>query len=154
MRVKQIIDEDFVNFKTPSMVIIFPRCKGWKCGQHLCHNNTLAQMPDINIAADEIVRRYLGNHISTALVCSGLEPLDSNADLCNLMVAFRNATPDPIVIYTGYSEELVVKHYRHLYNIRNVIVKFGSYIPGHQPHYDAVLGVSLPSDNQYAKQIS
>lgn len=37
---------------------------------------------------------------------------------------------------------------------KNIVVKFGRYIPGQEKHYDEVLGVYLASDNQYAEKIS
>jgi hypothetical protein len=36
----------------------------------------------------------------------------------------------------------------------NIIIKYGRFIPNHQPHYDEILGVKLASDNQYAERIS
>lgn len=37
---------------------------------------------------------------------------------------------------------------------KNIIVKFGRFIPNQHPHYDEVLGINLASDNQYAEKIS
>jgi len=34
---------------------------------------------------------------------------------------------------------------------KNVIVKFGRFIPNQEKHYDEILGVELASPNQYAK---
>ena len=36
---------------------------------------------------------------------------------------------------------------------KNIIVKFGRYVPNQPAHYDEVLGVYLASDNQYAEQL-
>ena len=36
----------------------------------------------------------------------------------------------------------------------NIIVKFGRYKPGQEPHEDEVLGVNLANSEQYAKRIS
>jgi len=152
MIVKQIIDEDFANYKTPSMVIMFPRCS-WKCGEEICHNAELENMPDIEISIEAIIRRFTSNVISTALVCSGLEPFDSYNDLIMLARAFRKESHEPIIIYTGYTEE-ELSQYTDLYGIKNVIIKYGRFIPGHQSHFDDVLGVKLPSDSQYARHIS
>ena len=152
MIVKQIIDEDFINYKVPSMLISFPRCS-WKCGKELCHNTELEHLPDIELSIEAIIQRYISNPISKAIVFSGLEPFDSYNDLLTLAQKFREVTSDLIVIYTGYTEEEAAM-YRELYEISNLIIKFGGYIPGHQPHYEAVLGVNLSSGNQYAKHIN
>ena len=44
--------------------------------------------------------------------------------------------------------------YQNLKKYPNVIVKFGRYVPGDEPHYDEILGVNLVSQNQYAKVVS
>ena len=41
-----------------------------------------------------------------------------------------------------------------LYDYKNIIIKYGRYIPNQTPHRDEVLGVNLASDNQYAERIS
>ena len=38
-------------------------------------------------------------------------------------------------------------------NFKNIIIKYGRYIPDQEPHYDEVLGVNLASDNQYAERL-
>ena len=150
--VKQIVYEDFINYREPAMLIAFPKCK-WKCGYELCQNREIAALPDIKIDPDEIVKRYIANHFTSALVCGGLEPFDSFDDLAALTEAFRKHSGDPCVIFTGYTEpELSAIKYLRVY--KNIIVKFGRFIPNHIPQYDRILGVYLPSDNQYVKQIS
>ena len=37
---------------------------------------------------------------------------------------------------------------------KNLIMKFGRFIPNQKPHYDEILGVNLASNNQYARRIS
>lgn len=37
---------------------------------------------------------------------------------------------------------------------KNIIVKFGRYIPNQKKHFDPVLGVELASDNQHAEKLS
>ena len=53
MIIKQIIDEDFVNYKQPSMLILFPTCS-WKCGEEVCHNREISNLPDIEMSIDTI----------------------------------------------------------------------------------------------------
>ena len=65
------------------------------------------------------------------------------------------------MIYTGYTkEELQNKIYKDnisyldkLKQYKNIIIKYGRYIPNQTPHYDEVLGVNLASDNQYAERL-
>jgi len=157
--IKEIRDEDFTSYKKPSMMIGFPSCT-WKCerecGMRVCQNSALAQAPDKLIGVKTIVNRYLNNPITSAIVMAGLEPFDSEDDLLTLIAYFRVSTDDDIVIYTGYTEEEVQTKptYESLLNYKNIIIKFGRYIPGQKSHYDEVLGVNLASDNQYAKIIS
>ena len=157
MIIKGLIDEDFVNYKKPAMYIAFPSCT-WKCemdcGMRVCQNSTLAQSPNIEIETSKLVDRYLSNPITKAIVCGGLEPLDTRRDLKIFVAEFRHKTDDDIVIYTGYKEDEVQNQLAYLRPYRNIIVKFGRFIPNQEPHYDEVLGVKLASDNQYARRIS
>ena len=161
MLLKGIIVEDFTNYKLPSMLIIFPTCS-WKCGEDICQNRAIKDIPNITIDINEIVQRYIANPISKALVCSGLEPFDSYDDLIELITVFRRMSNNAIVIYTGYTEEEITNMLmclskntitKTLYEFENIIIKYGRYIQGRQSHYDCLLGVNLYSSNQYAKQI-
>ena len=157
--IKDIRDEDFPSYKKPSMVIGFPSCT-WKCerecGMRVCQNSALAQAPNKIIGVKTIVNRYVNNPITSAIVMAGLEPFDSEYDLLKLIAYLRVSTDDDIVIYTGYTEEEIEAKdiYKFLLNYKNIIIKFGRYIPCQQSHYDKVLGVNLASDNQYAKIIT
>lgn len=158
MLIKNLIDEDFVNYKKPSMFIAFPKCD-FKCdreaGCAICQNSALAKEPDIDISYLEIISRYVQNPITKAIVLGGLEPFDSLSDLYALIYTFRSYRDDDIVIYTGYTEEeLKRQKLDPLYRYNNIIIKFGRFIPNQEKHYDKVLGVELASPNQYARRIS
>ena len=157
MIIKRLIDEDFVNYKKPSMFIGFPSCS-WKCekecGKKVCQNGTLATSPDITIGVKSIVNRYINNSITSSIICGGLEPLDTWDDLYQLIVYMRVSTQDDIVIYTGYYKEEIEEYINELKAFNNIIIKFGRYIPNQEIHYDKVLGVYLASNNQYAEKIS
>ena len=157
IKVKAFIDEDFVNYKKASMFIGFPSCS-WKCekecGKRVCQNGTLATSKSIEVGVKSIVNRYINNNITSAIVCGGLEPFDSWDELFLLITYLRVRTQDDIVIYTGYYKEEIQDYIDKLTYFSNIIVKFGRYIPGHEKHYDDVLGVYLASDNQYAEKIS
>ena len=157
MIIKQLLDEDFVNYKKPSMFIGFPSCT-WKCekecGMRVCQNGILAQAPNIEIDPYKVVERYINNPITNAIVIGGLEPFDNWHDLKGLVSLLRTQTLDDIVIYTGYKEEEIKNMVRYLGAYRNIIIKFGRFIPHHQKHFDEILGIKLASDNQYARRIS
>ena len=155
MILKGIIDEDFINYRKPSMVLMFPRCDfkcDRECGMQVCQNSALATALDIEVNTDDIIQRYLSNPITQAVVIQGLEPFDTPAQLYLFIDKFREKCDDDIVIYTGYTEEEVGHLLDKTY--RNLIVKYGRYVPGQNQHYDEVLGVRLASDNQYGEKVS
>ena len=92
MKLKGLVDEDFVQYKKPSMFIIAPYCS-FKCdkeaGCEVCQNSDLATASIIEIDYDEIIDRYLNNPITEAVVCGGLESFDSFNELFNLIYALR-----------------------------------------------------------------
>lgn len=157
MIIKGLIDEDFVNYKKPSMFISFPSCS-WKCerecGERCCQNSALAQTSNVEVQVSDLIDRYLSNPITSAIVCGGLEPFDSWNDLKELISLLRTQTSDDVIIYTGYKEEEIKNKIQYLRSYCNIVVKFGRFIPNQQPRYDEVLGITLASDNQYAERIS
>ena len=154
MLVKFITDEDIVNYKKTCMVIGSPVCIDFKCGKELCQNSPIAKTNDIEVDNLKIVRRYLNNPLTSAICIAGLEPIDSPQDLFDIIRDFRDYTQDDIVIFTGYREDEIPEIIKELQKFKNIIVKFGRYVPNQTPHLDKVLGVKLASDNQYAKKIS
>ena len=158
MIVKEIRDEDFTSYKKPSMIIGFPSCTfkcEKECGKKMCQNSMLAKAPDIEVSAESIVERYLQNPITKAIIFGGLEPVDSWNDMVGLIDEFRKYTEDDIVVYTGYKMDEICKKTYWLGNkYKNIIFKFGRFVPDQQPHYDEILGIKLVSNNQYAERIS
>lgn len=157
MLVKDIVETDIVNYKDISMFIIFPTCSfkcDKECGMQVCQNSVLALSPNINIDIEHLIYKYLSNPITNAIVCGGLEPFDSWKDLYALITRFRLITDDDIVIYTGYNPNEIKEQITALKHYKNIIVKFGRFIPNQPHHYDKILGVELSSPNQYAKRIS
>lgn len=159
MKIKGLRDEDFVNYKKPSMFIIFPTCS-FKCDKEndccLCQNSHLAQEPVVDLSINSLLHRYLDNDITSAIVCGGLEPFDSEVDLLELVDTAREYfyIKDDIVIYTGYTEEELKDkfEFQQIIQYPNIIIKFGRYRPNEKVHFDEVLGVDLASNNQYAKR--
>lgn len=159
MKIVNLVQEDFTNYKKTSMFIGFPKCTG-KCnklnGAVVCQNAALYNSKTIEVAPEKLVALYLANPLVKALVLGGLEPFDSPEDLMELVGVFRRSTNDDIVIYTGYTEQEVknMVAYGFLLNYSNVVIKYGRYLQGDEPHMDDVLGVKLASNNQYARIIS
>lgn len=120
----------------------------------MCQNSDLVNYPTITIDYKAIVKRYINNHMSHAIVFGGLEPFDSYKDMIDLISEFRRQTQDDIVIYTGYKEEELYNELLYLSSFSNIIIKFGRFVPYQEKHYDEVLGVNLASANQYAVRLS
>lgn len=158
MKVKGIIDYDTVNYKEPVLTIEFPYCS-MKCdilnNKPVCQNSALVHEPNIEINGEKIWQLYKENPLTKGFCFQGLEPFDSFIDLADLINFIRNIKKcnDIIVIYTGYTsgEDMVTENMLHKYH--NIIIKWGRYILGDEPHYDNILGVNLASNNQYAELI-
>lgn len=157
MKIKGMTDEDFVNYKVPSMFIATSQCSfkcDRECGRNVCQNGTLANQPSIEVDRASLCRRYLKNKITKAIVFGGLEPLDQFEDILYIIGYLRcNFCSDDIVIYTGYNKNEIQDKINILKEYSNIVVKYGRFIPDQEPHLDPVLGVNLASDNQYAERL-
>ena len=152
--IKGIIEEDFTNYKKPSMFIWFPQCSfkcEKECGIKCCQNSGLAQSTTIAIDINKLIDRYLENNLTEALVIGGLEPFDSWDYLYKFINSFRKLSNDDIVIYTGYYKNEIQDKLNYIKTHKNIIIKYGRFIPNQKLHYDEILGVNLSSDNQYAE---
>lgn len=159
MKIKNLIDEDFVNYKKPSMFIGMPNCS-FKCdkeaGCTVCQNSDLAAAPEFEIEINEIALRYSTNPITEAIVFGGLEPFDDFLDLYTIIKIIRDTCIDDIVIYTGYYPNEIKKELdclKYIQNGKNIIIKFGRFVPNKPSRFDELLGVKLSSDNQYAVRL-
>lgn len=159
MRLKGILFNDFVNYKKPCMTLETPFCDfkcDKECGQQVCQNGPLAKATTIEYHDYNIIKTYDEDELSQAIVFQGLEPLDNRffQELLDFIDKFRDGRDDDIVIYTGFKEEEVGSKIDILKNHKNIIIKFGRFIPDQESHFDEVLGVNLASPNQYARRIS
>lgn len=153
MRVKGIVDEDFIQYKNPSMFIITCFCN-WKCcldggfDKAICQNSSLSSSPIIEISNIELITRYLKNPITSSIVFGGLEPFEQFEELELFIKEFRKFSNDDIVIYTGFNKEEIINKVNILSKYKNIVIKFGRYVPNQKSKYDEVLGVTLASPNQ------
>lgn len=160
MQLRGLIDESFIEYKKPSMVLIFPTCTfkcDRECGRAICQNGTLVKEPIINISSRYLVERFMGNPLTSSVVCAGLEPFDSWEELQGFILELRYRSNCDIIIYTGYKEEEISqdkKDWLKLYDMDGpIIIKYGRFIPNQESHFDTILGVELASLNQYARRI-
>lgn len=159
IHLKDVISEDFVNYKKPSLFLVTAHCN-WKCCIEnnlpvtVCQNQSLVNRTTKQFYIDSIIDSYLSNEITKAVVFGGLEPFMQPTEVVDFIERFREKSEDDIVIYTGYYKEELRDIIHELKRYKNIIVKFGRYVPNHKEHFDGVLGVNLSSDNQYAERIS
>jgi len=159
MKIKDIITEDFINYKIPSMYIISSICN-WKCCKEqnidisICQNQSIIHQKTIDISPQTIYNMYINNPITKAIVIGGLEPFDQFNEVVEIIDFFRkNNEFSTFVIYTGYYPSEILIALNRLKKYKNIIVKFGRFIPNDTHHIDKILGVELASQNQYAEVI-
>jgi hypothetical protein len=161
MRVKTIHDEDFVNYKKPSMFIGTISCGGKCCIEanlpmSVCQNDGWRTCAPIIIDDEKICRRYIHNNITKAIVFGGLEPIEQIDEILDFLHHLRNwfRCLDDVVIYTGYYPAEITECVKALKIFPNIIIKYGRFIPNRPHRYDDTLGVELSSDNQFAERVS
>ena len=157
MKIRGYIDTVFQDYKKISSMICTPYCD-WKCckecGEDICQNLPLVQQPVVNIDNNVLIKRYIENSLSSALIIAGLEPFDNFEDLLSFIKDFRQQSQDEIIIFTGFYEYEIAEQLERLKKYSKIIVKFGRFIPNDEKIFDEILGIELASKNQYAKIIS
>jgi len=159
MRLKQIIDENFQDYKKPSMLLATCKCD-WKCLKEqgldlsICQNSDLIKQKTIVVPIKNIINRYNNNPITKAIIIAGLEPMLQFNEVIMFIKEFRIVSNDDIVIFTGYYPEEIDEELEQLKKYRNIIMKFGRYKHDSNKKYDKILDVWLVSDNQFAVKIS
>ena len=157
MFIKGFEEENFCNYKKPAMFIGTTSCDfkcEKECGVKCCQNSDLARSPAKYIPNETLIRRYLCNPITSAIVLGGLEPFDTFEETFDFIELLRKKTNDDIVIYTGYNKEEIAGYVGALQRFPNIYIKFGRFIPNANKKFDEVLGVELASENQYGERIS
>lgn len=158
MRIINIKDNIFTDYKKTSMLISMPICCG-KCykeankDKSMCHNEHLDNLKTLEVSNKYIIDRYVKNPLSKAIIFGGKEPFDSFEDVISFIEEFRNNYNDEIIIYSGYYKNEVKEKILKLKSFDNIIIKFGRYKPNETPVHSDVLGIKLSSSNQYARRI-
>ena len=160
IRVKEIVDENFQDYKKPSMLISSVSCD-FKCLKELnmdisiCQNMKISRLPNKVVSIKSIFERYISNPITKAVILGGLEPILQFDEIINLISYFRfNGCDDDFVIYTGYNPNEIEDKTQEFKKFKNIIIKYGRFIPNQTSKYDKVLGVSLSSENQHGLKLS
>ncbi len=158
--VKEIVDENFQDYKKSSMFIATSKCD-FKCLKELnldcsiCQNMDVSKISSKKILISDIFMRYKLNPITQAVVLGGLEPMLQFNEIYELISYFRkHGCDDDFVVYTGYYENEIKDEINLLSGFKNIIIKYGRFIPNSKSVYDVVLGVTLSSENQHAVKIS
>ena len=161
IKLRGIVMEDFCNYKEPSMFLITSYCD-FKCcyeaglPNSVCQNEPMIKDTEVkDYDINHIIQAYLDNDISQAVVFGGLEPMMQFTEVLNFIDEFRKVSDDPIIIYTGYNKDELEVELEDLikYGKKNIIVKFGRFVPDQESHFDEVLGVELCSPNQVAERL-
>lgn len=158
IRLRKVTAEDRVIYRLPSMVLYCCFCD-FRCwpdkDNNPCANAPYGKYPIVDVSFDRILRSYKKRESTRAIAIAGFEPLAQFEEVKNLIEFLRNGgVPDDVVIYTGYYPGEIKEQLDELRRFGNVVVKFGPFVPGLEGRYDEVLGVTLPSGNQYAERIN
>ena len=114
IHLKNIISEDFINYKKPSMFLVTCKCD-WKCCKEqnidisICQNQPLVSTPDMPFYIEDIVKLYIKNDITKSIVIGGLEPFLQFSEIKDFIETLRKYSNDDVVIYTGYNKEEIEK---------------------------------------------
>jgi len=154
LKLRGITYESIQDYKKTHLYLAFPNCT-FKCKN--CQNKEMIKLPIIKISIEKLIKKYIKNKITEAIVMGGLEPFydeDSFLVIKDLVIQFRQKTKDDIVIYTGFYYNEIRYWIDQLALYENIYIKFGRYLPDSEEKYDSVLGVKLASSNQYGVKIS
>lgn len=161
IKLKGIEEENFNHYKKVGMLLAFPTCD-WKCLKeqnldiYICQNSHLNNELVQEYNYQDIWRIYRENIITESFIFGGLEPFRSFNEMSEFIkyIRIEKKCKDDIVIYTGYYPDEIKKQIKILQQFKNIIIKFGRYIPNSKSKYDIVLGINLISENQFAIKIS
>ncbi len=156
------IRDSFHEYRKSGLLIAVRDCD-YKCCHEggydisMCHNYHLDGAKEIELSPDNLGNRIINNNTIDCIVIAGKEPmLDKyfNDIVSTINYLRNNKWNKDIVIYTGYTEEELKEKINILKNNKNIIIKFGRFIPNQKPIYDEIGGIFLANHGQYFKRIS
>jgi pyruvate-formate lyase-activating enzyme len=157
MEIKGVL-ETFTDYKKTSLIILTKTCdfkceKEGLCDECSCQNSELSKLQNIEVENYKIINLFKNNPYVEAMIFGGLEPFLQFDEIYNIIEMFREFSHNDIIIYTGYYPDEIKEQIRELKKFSNIIIKFGRYVQNSKSKYDDVLGVTLISENQYARKI-
>ena len=149
-----VVTDNVTDYKKTSLFLVFPYCSG-KCGEE-CQNKNLRKKKIKEFNNKDIITLYQSLNTHNAVVCGGLEPLDSFEELKQLIedfAKFSSIKPVDFVIYTGYDNltnfDLLQAWKNYAEPGSELIIKQGKYDINHKiPWHSKLLGVDLATSNQ------
>jgi hypothetical protein len=153
MKIKYIKDEVFSDYNKTSMLIAVPYCntKCWEkygLSSCACQNEHLNKLETIDVKNEEIIKRYLQNPITKAIVFGGRDSWDSLEEIIDFIKEFRKVSKDDCVLYTGREYNVIEKDLYRFKDFKNIYIKYGHYNPNSEPITDELTSVVLASKNQ------
>lgn len=153
IRLKDAV-EVFQDYKKSALLFSTCYCD-WKCCHEagvdidICQNQKIAQQREVILPFESVLRK-VNQSFTDAVIFGGLEPLLQPDEVlqCINYLRCHEVTKD-ILVYTGYYMEEIDEETLMYLTVCDVILKCGRYIPDRKPKFDAVLGITLASDNQY-----
>lgn len=153
IRLKDAV-EVFQDYKKSA--ILFSTCYcNWKCcheagiPESVCQNQKVAQQREVYLPFESVLKK-VNQSFTDAVIFGGLEPMLQADEVVQCIQYLRqHGVKKDIVVYTGYYVEEIDEETLAYLAMNDVILKCGRYIPDRKPKFDAVLGITLASDNQY-----
>lgn len=148
MRVREIIYNDTTKYRKPSATIMMD-------------NGGQDEEPAPAMKTEDVINEVLNGNRMSAFVFAGDEPyeqIDSIISFVKDLREYHHSDTD-VVIYTDHYpiESCVVEGTDKLSEYKNIYIKWGRQLDEDEECtdvFDEVLGVRLPSDNQFGEKVS
>lgn len=153
IRLKDAV-EVFQDYKKSALLLSTCYCD-WKCcieagvDKSVCQNQKIAQQREVTLPFESVLKK-VNQSFTDAVIFGGLEPFMQADEVIQCIEYLRqHGVKKDIVIYTGYYVEEIDAETLAYLVLNGVILKCGRFIPNRKSKFDAVLGITLASDNQY-----
>lgn len=153
IRLKDAV-EVFQDYKKSALLFSTCYCD-WKCCHEagvdidICQNQKVSQQREVTLPFESILKK-VNQSFTDAVIFGGLEPILQADEVVQCIEYLRkHGVKKDIVVYTGYYLEEIDPETLAYLALNDCILKCGRFIPDRKPKFDAVLGITLASDNQY-----